>query len=216
MTAPAPYYDAGGITLYCGDSREISAWLEADVLVTDPPYGIGDRLGTRSREFPEWDDLDVRDEVLEAWGDRPRAVFGAVRRMDRAPAFRGTPLVWEKGEVGMGDVGYPWRPNYELVYVNGEGWAGPRSSSVLHYPLSPQAARLIGHPTPKPISLMQAIIAKAPPGVIADPFAGSGSTLIAAQLSGRRAIGVEQDPGYCEIIVRRLAQQGFVFDDLAA
>jgi site-specific DNA-methyltransferase (adenine-specific) len=73
---------------------------------------------------------------------------------------------------------------------------------------------MTGHPTPKPIPLMGNLIEKCPDGVIADPFAGSGATLIAARNLGRKTIGVELEEKYCEIIASRLANQTFDFSQL--
>lgn len=216
----APYYADEHVTLWHGDCLEVSAWLTADVLITDPPYGIGGALsaGYKGRRPPggfkpvhgdqSWDaTLDVRDAALALWGDRPYAVFGSPKRLDAAVPHREVPLIWDKGElVGMGDLTFPWRVNYELIYTSG-AWAGPRTSTaVLRYPLSHRDASRIGHPTPKPIPLMGNLVDRAPDGVIADPFAGSGSTLVAAKERGRRVIGVEMAERYCEIAARRLSQ----------
>ena len=204
----------GLVTLYLGDALDRNEWLAADFLITDPPYGIGGGLSFNGRQGgplfrqQQWDgDLGVRDAVLERWGyDRPYAIFGSPRRLDAAPPFRATPLVWDKGNVpAMGDTKFPWRPTWEIIYVNGQGWTGFRGESVLRHDHSTRAAKLAGHPTPKPVSLMEDLISKTPEGsVIADPFAGSGSTLIAARNLGRKAIGVEISEEYFLACVRRL------------
>lgn len=220
IAPPTPYYEDDLVTLYHGDCREIAAWLEADVLVTDPPYGVDGHLSAgykgkrppgghvRVNAKPDWDrTLEARDAALALWGDRkPYAVFGSPARLDGALPCREFPLVWDKGAVGMGDVGFPWGRGYELIYVNGPGWSGPRESPVLRVVHSASAASREGHPTPKPVGLMASIIRKAPDGLIADPFAGSGSTLVAAKQEGRRAVGVEMQEQYCEIAANRLAQ----------
>ena len=117
----------------------------------------------------------------------------------------------------MGDLSIPWKPNTEEIYVLGSGFTGRRTGSVIK---SLAIAGTVGqagkgtrhHPTQKPVSLMESLITKCPPGIIADPFAGSGSTLIAARNLGRKAIGVELDERYCEVIAKRLAQGAFNFD----
>jgi site-specific DNA-methyltransferase (adenine-specific) len=217
-----PYYQDDLVTLYHGDCLTELAWLEADVLVTDPPYGIpGGRLSSHKGKpvhaDANWDILTIRDAALEAWGDRPQAVFGSPKMQHQAPKHRGTPLVWDKGDSpGMGDYTWPFGASYELIWVSGDGWSGKRRSSVFRSDHCSFTASAVGHPTPKPVALMEALIDYAPKGVIADPFAGSGATLIAARNLGRRAIGVELEERYCEIIAKRLSQQAFDLDSLTA
>jgi site-specific DNA-methyltransferase (adenine-specific) len=201
-----PYYADDLVTLYHGDCREVTAWLEADVLVTDPPYGIDYRSNRTkhevvARSIVNDKDTTCRDVALAAWGAKPRIVFGS----PGTPDLNGVKLVWHKPGSGMGDLAMPWKPDYEFIYAWGKGFIGSRDTSVLTYPLRVFRGDL-EHPHQKPVDLLERLIAKCPPGTIADPFAGSGSTLVAAKQLGRRAIGVEIDERYCEIAARRLTQ----------
>lgn len=218
-----PYYADDSVTLYHGDCREVTAWLEADVLVTDPPYGVAWVTGQTSRatvplveSIAGDESTAVRDAALASWGSRPAIVFGSWR----APRPQGVShrLIWHKATRKPGFSTAPWFPNDEEVYVLGSGFQGPPSPTVLttremRDGANGEVAR-IGHPTPKPVPLMQWLVEKCPPGVIADPFAGSGATLIAARAQGRRSIGVELEERYCELIASRLAQ-GDLFGGVA-
>jgi site-specific DNA-methyltransferase (adenine-specific) len=205
-----PYFSDDAVTLYLGDCREITDWLTADVLVSDPPYGMA-YVSNRSKHGPTTaisGDADplLRNEVLAIWGDRPALVFGTWR-IPQPSGIRHL-LVWDKGDnPGTGDLAMPWGNSAEEIYVLGRGWVGKRGPNVLRFnTLAPQASYRPDHPTPKPVALMETLIAKCPSGVIADPFAGSGATLVAARNQGRRSIGVELDERYCEFIAKRLSQ----------
>lgn len=205
-----PYYADDLVTLWLGDCREVTGWLEADVLVTDPPYGIGystDFSGQfKGAQIAGDADETLRDEVLAAWGDRPAVVFASHKQRPYGKPHP-MPLIFDKGDdIGMGDLSWPWRPSYELAWVYGKGWTGKRSGAVLRYRVLPGNFTHRDHPTQKPVGLFEDIITKAPPGIIADPFAGSGSTLVAARNLGRRAVGVEIDEAYAEKAARRLSQ----------
>jgi DNA modification methylase len=202
----SPYYQDDAVTLYHGDCRDVTEWLEADVLVTDPPYGIDYRSNrTKSqvvaRSIANDKDTTVRDAALAAWGEGPRIVFGSPGIAD----IEGIRLVWHKPGSGMGDLAMPWKPDYEFVYARGRGFHGNRDTSVMTYPLRVFRGDL-SHPHEKPIDLLERLLGKCPPGVVADPFSGSGTTLRAAKNLGRKAIGVELDERYCEVIAKRLGQ----------
>ena len=207
-----PYYQDEAVTLYHGDCLdEVDEWLAADVLVTDPPYGMAYVSGwTPNNPIASDENEASRDAALAAWGAKPAAVFGTwrVRRPESTAAL----LVWNKASLGagMGNLSMPWGNSTEEIYILGTGWRGKRVSNVIatyeQRGGESGLAAQVGHPTPKPVQLMEHLIERAPDGVIADPFAGSGSTLLAARNLGRKAIGVELEERYCEIIARRLSQ----------
>jgi len=216
-----PYYQDDLVTLYLGDCREIDAWLAADVLVTDPPYGMRYVSGQRTRTpkaapIVGDDSPELRDDILRLWGGtKPALVFGTWRVP--APQGERQRLVWWKrgGGPGMGNLDIPWGTTHEDVYVLGQGWdraatKQKRGPSVIVSERGMGSPNGIvaesGHPTAKPVPLMEALILRCPPGTIADTCAGGGATLIAARNLGRPAIGIEIDESYCELIATRLAQ----------
>jgi len=215
------YYEDESVQLWHGDCLEVTEWLAADVLVTDPPYGIswvgvanytrGARVDRRTRgnESPISGDGDLaaRDAVLAAWGERPAVVFGTWRR--ERPSRTRHRLVWWKRGQAPGPTRSPFVLQDEEIYILGDGWPKVNSPMRSVLPTDEPRSRVvaeIGHPTPKPQPLMEALIDRCPPGIIADPFTGSGSTLVAAKALGRRAIGVELEEKYCEIAAKRLSQ----------
>ena len=210
------YYQDDMVTLYHGDClTEHREWLDADVLATDPPYGSdngigygraggnGRASGVNARIANDTTN-DVRNAVLAAFVG-PTLAFGSPR-LPEPPGPWDNRLVWDKREPGLN--GGPWRYTHESIFVRGEGWTrtGAASFSILAFPSGNGSWEKRQHVHAKPVRLMETLISSAPPGVIADPFAGSGSTLVAAKALGRRAIGVEIDERYCEIAAKRLAQ----------
>ena len=204
------------MTLYHGDCLELTDWVKADVLVTDPPYGIAWKGITTglNKGFEKFKDgiagdktPEIRDAVLELWGQKPAIVFGSWR-IDRPPQTEHR-LIWHKAGMPPGPLNAPFMSQDEEIYVLGAGFVStsPPQRSVIrtNEHRSSEVAR-IGHPTPKPIGLMELLIDRTPAGIIADPFAGSGATLIAARNKGRQVIGVELEERYCEIIANRLQQ----------
>jgi site-specific DNA-methyltransferase (adenine-specific) len=218
-----PYFENELVSLYHGDCLEITEWLHADVLVTDPPYGTknesrkGSYLGAGSqiRRFnPIANDqnAEARDSVLYLWGEKPAIVFGTWR----IPRPQNTQhrLIWHKKGQAPGPTNSSFMLQDEEIYVLGKGFISTsppmRSVVTTSEPRSIEVAK-IGHPTPKPIGLMETLIARCPDGIIADPFAGSGATLVAARNLGRKVIGVELEEKYCELIANRLSQEAFDF-----
>lgn len=223
-----PYYEDPWVTLYHGDCLELAdLWTCADVLVTDPPYGIDWSTHGGGRDLRNWaprqpkdgiandHSTDARDAALAAWGDRPAVMFGSP--LVAPPESTIQALVWKK-PVDAGVVGarFVWRRDWEAIYLMGRPWprVSPSRSSVIESPGGMERYRN-GHPHVKPVDLLCVLLAECPPGAVADPFAGSGSTLVAAKALGRKAIGVELEERYCEIAARRLAQDVLDFGGVA-
>lgn len=215
-----PYYTDDLVTLYYGNCLEIGEWLAADVLVTDPPYGISWKQGTNKTRMSKPHagikndgDTAFRDAALAAFQGKPAFVFGSWR----APAPDAVQtLVWRK-PIDAGVVGSVtgYRLDTELIFMVGR-WPKRASSksSVITTDRGMRSYTTGDHPHAKPIKLMQELVIMTA-GVIADPFAGCGATLVAAASLGRKSIGVELEEQYCEVIAKRLSQQAFDLGALA-
>jgi len=216
------YYQDDYVTLYHGDClTEHHEWLDADVLVTDPPYGRAWKQGDTGRGRGWASDnhagiandatTGARDKALEAWGkQKPILSFGDL--MLAPPPGTKHVLIYDKGnDAGFTGAVGGYRRNVEAIYLLGKGWGsglGGRSAVIqTGKSAGGNLARTTGHPHTKPGDVMEMLINAAPPGTIADPFAGSGSTLVAAKALGRKVIGVELEEKYCEIIAKRCRQE---------
>lgn len=199
-----PYYDHAGITIYHGDCRDILPELEpVDLVLTDPPYGIGfaaqpTKWQRRKGEKPaSWDNSRNKEALLMALGAGIESIiWGGNYYADILKPGRGW-LAWIKPDSppSMGSVELAW------TSLN-------KTASHIIHSIGATNIERVGHPTQKPLRVIKWSIEKAGgEGTILDPFMGSGTTLVAAKELGRRAIGIEIEEKYCEIAVKRLAQE---------
>ena len=214
MSLPTPYYDSGGITIYHGDCRDILPHLpKVDLVLTDPPYGMnwdtdhrrfktgpnGDGPGRVSHQNNTRIANDHQPFDPSPWMAFPKVItWGFHHYLDNLKP--GSVLVWLKRyDDGFGsflsDADLAWMKGGCGVYCKRDLSLYGESTNRLH-------------PTQKPVELMKWCIDVAGEAdTILDPFMGSGTTLVAAKDLGRRAIGIEIEEKYCEIAVRRLAQE---------
>ena len=200
MTLPQSYYDHAGITIYHADCRDILPHLEpVDLVLTDPPYGIGDRMkggtwGAKEKysDFRKWDNPLEQSFARSLCFEAPTVIFWGGNSYELPPQ-RGW-LVWDKQNA------VPTMSDCELAWTNFD-----RPVKRLSLPVG---NHIYGHPTEKPIRLFLWCIELAErAATVLDPFMGSGTTLVAAKQLGRKAIGIEIEEKYCEIAVKRLAQE---------
>lgn len=223
-----PYYEADGIMIYHGDCRSILPGIpRADVIVTDPPYGIGwqqhgggvngKTRGSRRHSGITGDaDTTARDDVLTMYPNLPALVFGSFRAP--APAGVKQTLIFQKSpDAGLMGSVTGFRTDAEPIYLLGP-WPkrDVHRSSVIASRVGLQTLQSgDSHPHAKPLDVMRVLIAACPPGIVLDPFMGSGSTLRAAKDLGRRAVGIEVEERYCEIAATRLGQMVLDLDSAA-
>lgn len=186
----------GNSTLYLGDCLEILPTLgKVDAVITDPPYGLGDRMQggtwgakTEFAEMRRWDqappDANAMAAILAAatvaiiWGGNCFPL----------PPSRSW-LLWDKNNAvpTMGDFEMAWTN----LDVPSKRWRG-------------NVGRILnGHPTEKPLALMSWCVAKTE-GAVVDPFMGSGTTGAACMELNRPFIGIEIEPKYFDIACERI------------
>jgi len=222
----APYYEDESVTLYLGDCRDVVAGMgdeSVDAVITDPPYT--ERTHTKARTpdrqgvtaFASITDEDLT-EILAALGRVSRGWVVSTLDYRHAVAYDIAPPpglkvqrlgVWVKTNPTPQLSGDRPAQGWEsIAYMHRSDrrsrWNGGGAHGNFVSPIPPPE----GHPTAKPLGMVSAWVQRFtnPGDTILDPFAGSGTTLRAALDNGRRAIGVELDERYCEVIARRLSQ----------
>jgi len=206
-----PYYQHDGITIYNADCRDVLPELgEFDLLLTDPPYGLGKKLHTEEKgvssssifagSFPKselgWDIVPESDCIKQVIAAATEYVMWGGNYFCDSLTPAQCVLVWDKmnGTNSMADC--------EIALTSLQ--IGAKVFSRHHF--SKGCGGKV-HPTQKPLPLMQWCLSWLPDAkTVLDPFMGSGTTLVAAKMEGRQAVGIELSEKYCEAAVNRLAQ----------
>ena len=196
MTAIKKDVTIGDCRLILGDCLEVMPLLgNVDAVVTDPPYGIGIAANPvrQKHNKKDWDAFAATDEhiaaILEISGEQ--IIWGG--NYFNLPPSRGF-MIWDKKQPENFSLAM-----CEMAWRSKDCNAKIFNKSVLGYDKQ--------HPTQKPVALMQWCLGFLPDAqTILDPFMGSGTTLVACAKLGRKGIGIELDPDYFEIAVKRVEE----------
>lgn len=209
----APYYvdEKAGITLWHGDFREILPTLrKPGLILSDPPYGI-----SYNREaVPQEKHLPARRrQVATVRGDEEKfdpshllggrvILWGAncyASRLPDCPTWIGWDKVTRNGlDLRIGEIELAWTNCVSRPRLFRHLWSGGYRASGID-------REEFLHPTQKPVALMEWCLLLVPEAKsVCDPYAGSGTTLVAAKRLGRRAVGIEIEERYCEVAALRL------------
>ncbi len=215
----------GDHRVMCGDSADtgdvsrLMAGETATVMVTDPPYGVAYEPEGRKKKRPiANDDLGKSQAefwmaALSAWpleGDAyvfsPSGplISTLCASIEAAGIQHHQWLIWVKNHLVLGRSHYHYR--HEHIFYGWRGktsWNGSRKEDSVWEEDRPMSSP--EHPTMKPLALCERAIENSSEAndVVVDPFLGSGTTLIAAERTGRRCYGMEIDPRYCRVIIAR-------------
>lgn len=202
----------GDCTLILGDCLEVIPTLgRFDSIISDVPYGTNNNSSWGGLhgdcKIQNDETLEIRDEMLQIADFERALIFGSPKKAK--PAGTRQTIIWDKGgHCGMGDLSIPWKPNYEEIYILGTGFVGKRTSGIISIISDGECNGVVrerNHPTEKPLQLMIELVKKTP-GMILDPFLGSGTTLVACAKLGRRGIGIELEEKYFDIAVKRVKE----------
>lgn len=227
-----PYYEDSAVKLFLGDCREILPTLEpVDHVITDPPYeaeahtlarrqrsaGV---VGTLAIDFCAMDD-ETRKSVGAEMVRLSRGWVLVFCQVEAAMLWRAAlsgaqymrTQVWVKPDSAPQFTGDRPGMGYESIVTMWAGaqrsaWNGGGRRGVYEHMVGVSGGLKNPHPTTKPEPLMCELVAlfTSPGDVILDPFAGSGTTAVAAKRQGRRCILIEREEKYAEIAAKRLAQ----------
>jgi DNA modification methylase len=206
-----PYYSDDLVTLYHGDCRERLPSISGDCLVTDPPFNVGKDYGTSgdALPLPEYEDMM---RAVSTGGPTSQAWVTPTNRLAMFARILGDdarPVVIRRGAKGPKRWG--WFDQFDMVLVRGKPrtyvtnlWDDIRLKGEGYF----FREHSYDHPgyTPYPIMLRLVDLLADDDATVVEPFAGTGTTLVAAKHIGRRAIGIELDEAYCEIAAKRLTQ----------
>ena len=235
MSLPRPFYEHDGITIYHGDCFDVLTGLSgssAKLVLADPPYMIGAvsvgnpkaKCGTwadmlnSSRWFTEWFKASRRvltpDGFLVSFGNW-RSLPTLIHGLSRCDWQATNCIIWDKDWIGPAAPN-ALRPVWELCLTVAMPEATVRNRSatdLIRHKWMAAHSGTFTHPAEKPVALLKQMIETFTEAgsLVVDPFAGSGSTLVAAKESCRQAIGIEIEERYCEIAAKRLSQEVFDF-----